>query len=63
MADLAPKDLRATVIGLHATVTGIGLLPASVLAGFLWNAVGPAAPFYFGGAMGGLAALALALFI
>jgi MFS family permease len=63
VSDLAPKDLRATMIGLHATVTGIGLLPASVLAGFLWNAIGPAAPFYFGGVMGALAALALALFI
>ncbi len=26
-------DLRATLIGLHATFTGVGLLPASVLAG------------------------------
>ncbi len=63
VADMAPKDLRATLIGLHATFTGIGLLPASVLAGFLWTTFGAAAPFYFGGAMGGLAALALALLI
>jgi MFS family permease len=61
VADMAPRDLRATLIGLHATFTGIGLLPASVLAGFLWDSFGAAAPFYFGGVMGGLAALALAL--
>lgn len=59
VADLAPADLRATFIGLHATLTGIGLLPASILAGFLWKSVGPSAPFYFGGGLGLIAALAL----
>jgi len=63
VSDLAPGDLRATMIGLHATFTAIGLLPASVLAGFLWDTFGAPAPFYFGGAMGGLAALALAVLI
>jgi MFS family permease len=63
VSDIAPTDLRATLIGLHATFTGIGLLPASVLAGFLWNAFGAPATFYFGGAMGALAAVALWLLI
>ena len=60
VADLAPVHLRATLIGLHATVVGIGLLPASLLAGALWDTVGPAAPFAFGGAMGLAAAVGLA---
>jgi MFS family permease len=63
VSDLAPKDLRATLIGLHATFTGIGLLPASALAGVLWNVFGASAPFYFGGAMGVLAAVGLAMMI
>ena len=63
VSDIAPTDLRATLIGLHATFTGVGLLPASVLAGFLWNAFGPQATFYFGGGMGALAAVALWLLI
>ncbi len=63
VSDMAPRDLRATLIGLHATFTGLGLLPASLLAGALWQIFGAAAPFYFGGAMGGLAALALLLLI
>lgn len=50
--DIAPKDLRATAIGLHATLLGIGLFPASLFAGLLWKFLGPAAPFYFGGFMG-----------
>jgi hypothetical protein len=59
----ARMDLRATLIGLHATFTGIGLLPASLLAGFLWNVFGPQATFYFGGGMGALAAVALLFLI
>lgn len=63
VSDLAPKDARATLIGLHATAVGIGLLPASVFAGFLYDALGAPAPFYFGGALGIAAALGLWLLI
>lgn len=63
VSDIAPKDLRATLIGLHATFTGVGLLPASLLAGFLWDGFGPQATFYFGGAMGVLASAALLFLI
>ena len=61
VADLAPVRLRATAIGLHATIVGIGLFPASLVAGQLWDHVGPAAAFYFGGGMGLAAALGLLL--
>ena len=57
IADIAPGQLKATAIGLHATLVGLGLLPASILAGLLWKFLGPAAPFYFGGAMGILASI------
>ncbi|HEX9077836.1 MAG TPA: MFS transporter [Anaerolineae bacterium] len=63
VSDIAPLDLRATLIGLHATFVGIGLLPASVFAGFLWDTFGPQTPFYFGGAMGVIAAIALWILI
>lgn len=63
VADIAPKELRATLIGLHATFVGIGLLPASFIAGALWNLFGAPAPFYFGSVMGLLAALGLWLVI
>jgi MFS family permease len=61
VADLAPGELRATAIGLHATLVGIGLFPASLLAGYLWTAFGSAAPFYFGGVLGVVAAVALSI--
>jgi MFS family permease len=59
VADIAPQDLKATAIGLHATLVGVGLLPASLLAGLLWKFFGPAAPFYFGGVMGVVSSVGL----
>lgn len=59
LADIAPVNLRATAIGLHATLVGIGLLPASLCAGMLWKFLGPQAPFYFGGFMGLAASIGL----
>jgi MFS family permease len=59
VSDIASQEIRGTIIGLHATLVGVGLLPASLIAGGLWQAVGAPAPFYFGGAMGLLAAIAL----
>lgn len=59
LADVAPTDLRGTVMGLHAALVGTALLPASFIAGFLWDFFGAPAPFYFGGTMGLLAAVGL----
>ena len=57
VADMAPSGLRATAIGLHATLIGIGLLPASIFAGLLWKFIGPQAAFYFGSLMGLIASI------
>lgn len=59
VTDIAPAELKATMIGLHATLVGIGLLPASFLAGLLWKFFGPAATFYFGSIMGITASVGL----
>jgi MFS family permease len=56
VADLVSEDKCGTAYGLFHGVVGITLLPASVIAGWLWQAVSPAAPFYFGA---GLALLAM----
>ncbi|MGI9253352.1 MAG: MFS transporter, partial [Thermomicrobiales bacterium] len=48
ITDLAPKDRRATALGVYGTLTGIGLLISSVLAGQLWDRVNVAAPFLLG---------------
>jgi len=59
VSDISPAELRGTVLGLHATLVGIGLFPSSLIAGLLWDAFGPTAPFYFGGVMGLIAAVYL----
>lgn len=59
VAELCPGESRATMLGIHATLVGIGLLPASIIGGLLWKTIGPEAPFYFGGAAGILAALGM----
>lgn len=61
VAELCPAENRATMLGIHATLVGIGLLPASILGGFLWDVAGPEATFFFGGFMGILAALGMYL--
>ena len=48
IADAAPAELRGTAFGIFNLVTGMSLLVASVLAGALWEAVGPAATFLCG---------------
>lgn len=63
VADLAPEGQRATFIGLHATLVGIGLLPASLLAGGLWSIFGPRAPFFFGGFLGLAAGIGLIILL
>jgi MFS family permease len=60
IAEIAPKDLKGTMLGLHSTIVGIALLPASVIAGLLWNGFGPIVPFAFGAVLSFAAALVLA---
>jgi MFS family permease len=63
VSDIAPTEFRGTLIGLHATVIGIGLLPASLIAGGLWQTMGASAPFLFGGVLGIIAAIGLLVLI
>jgi len=57
VADAAPASLRGTAFGVFHFVSGVALLAASVLAGWLWSAMGASATFYAGA---GLCAVALA---
>ena len=65
VADLVPDAQRGTAYGLFNAAIGLTALPASVIAGVLWQGVGAwtgfgaSAPFFFGAAM---ALLAMVLF-
>jgi len=56
VADLVPPEKRGSAYGLYHGVVAISLLLASLIAGWLWDTVSPAAPFFFGA---GLAFLAM----
>ena len=60
VADTAPDDLRGTAYGFFNLVSGIALLIASALAGWLWDRLGAAQTFVAGAAIS-LLALALLL--
>jgi MFS family permease len=62
VADAAPAHLRGTAFGAFHLVSGVALLCASVLAGWLWSAFGASMAFYAGAAFAGIA-LAGLLFI
>jgi len=59
VAASAPTDLRGTAFGIFNLVCGIALLIASILAGGLWDAFGPAFTFYAGAALSLIAWIAL----
>ncbi|MCW7074881.1 MAG: MFS transporter [Candidatus Methanospirare jalkutatii] len=59
VADLAPEEAKATALGAFHTSVGLASLPASVIAGFLWN-FSPSHTFTYGGI---LSSLALVLFL
>ena len=59
VADLVPAEKRGTAYGLYQGVVGLTLLPASLIAGWLWQAFSPAATFYFGAGLAFLAMLGI----
>jgi len=63
IADLVPEEKRGTAYGLYHGVVGLALLPASLIAGWLWQAYSPAAPFLFGACLAFLAMLGIMILI
>ncbi|ULB33917.1 MULTISPECIES: MFS transporter [Proteiniphilum] len=63
VSDLIPNEMKGTGYGLYHAVLGIMLLPASVIAGYLYDRVSPGAPFYFGSVMSLIAAALMIMFL
>ncbi|CAG0935657.1 hypothetical protein TFLX_04505 [Thermoflexales bacterium] len=69
IADLVPENLRGTAYGTYNAVIGLLAVPASVIAGALWQGLGawsgfgPSAPFLFGGSLALIAALLMAFWL
>ncbi len=66
VADLVPQAQRGSAYGLYNAAIGITVLPASLIAGLLWQGVGnwpgfgASAPFFFGAFMALLAGILFA---
>ena len=66
VADLVPPAHRGTAYGVFHTAIGLAALPASLIAGILWEGIGPwtgwgpRAPFVFGAGMALAASILLA---
>lgn len=62
LSDIVGSGHRGRAFGIYGAAVGIATLPASFFAGFLWDKIGPQAPFYFGSGMATIAIVLLALF-
>jgi MFS family permease len=61
VAETAPADLHGSAFGFFNLVSGVAVLVASALAGWLWDQWGPTATFLAGAVLAALAAAALAI--
>ncbi|HXK47077.1 MAG TPA: MFS transporter [Deltaproteobacteria bacterium] len=50
VADTSPENLRGSAFGIFSMVSGIAMLLASGIAGWLWDSTGPSATFLVGAA-------------
>jgi len=56
VVDLAPPQLKGTALGTFYTATGISMFGGGIIAGILWQTIGPSTAFLFGAAaaLGGI---------
>jgi MFS family permease len=63
IADFVSSENRGTAFGIYHTVVGLALLPASILAGALWDRFGARATFLTDAALAAAAAIAFAVLL
>jgi MFS family permease len=63
ISDIVDKELKGTAYGIYHAILGITLLPASLIAGLLYDKVSSDAPFYFGATMALVATVLMFTFI
>lgn len=63
VADLSGQNNKGTSLGLYHALLGITLLPASLIAGILYDKVNSRVPFYFGAVTAFISAILMLVFI
>lgn len=59
VSEKSRKEDQGTLFGFYNLLTGIAALPASALAGYLWQSYSPAAVFFFSASTAGIALIIL----
>ncbi len=59
VADLVPEERRGTAYGLYHGVVALSASPVSLVMGWMWQKINPAAPFYFGAGLAFIAMLGI----
>jgi len=62
VSDFLDKNKQGTGLGIYNAMLGITLLPASIIAGVLYDKVDSSVPFYFGAATALLSAILMFIF-
>jgi len=63
ISDMTDNNKQGTGLGIYNALLGITLLPASLIAGLLYDRVNSSVPFYFGAATAALSALLMFIFL
>ena len=63
VADVTDANKKGTALGIYNALLGITLLPASLIAGILYDRVTSSIPFLFGAAMALLATIMMAVYM
>jgi MFS family permease len=63
ISDMIDKNKQGTGLGIYNALLGITLLPASLIAGLLYDKVNSSIPFYFGAATALVSAVMMLVFI
>jgi len=56
LATIIPQTHKATAYGIYNSLIGSAVLPASIIGGYLWDAISPSATFYYGAIMASFSA-------
>ncbi len=63
VSDIIDKNKQGTGLGIYNALLGITLLPASLIAGLLYDKVNSSIPFYFGAATAAVSAILMLFFV
>ena len=63
VSDMTDANKKGTALGIYNALLGITLLPASIIAGILYDRVNSSVPFFFGSAMAAIAFVLMIIFL